>query len=295
MSHEGGDDGEIDAPIHQVSGEAVAQRPRRNALWQCGPRHGRTHDLADIVVADTPCEMLGTKERATPAVLEEVREQLAVHPIGDRKHARPIALGVANVELLALAHYIGNIQRTKLCRAQPTAVKQQDHEPVAPFLNAAARTGTNEPFGLFHGEEVRLVSLHPRMQVQPVEDVALGAAAAPGVLEESAQVARLLGERGLGSATLALRLEPAQVILERELPQRHLRTAGSECLRGTFERAAHIDHGARDLAADVAQVAEVPLDQWVERVHAASASVWRKPLIGWRAMASRRAGSAMCV
>ena len=56
------------------------------------------------------------------------------------------------------------------------------------------------------------------LQAEAIEHVAFGAATAPGVLEQSADVAEILGQAAFSAATLALGFEPMQIILQRKMP-----------------------------------------------------------------------------
>jgi len=72
MSHEGGDDREVDAAIHQMGGETVAQRARGDACAKPGTGGSSADHRADVLGRDPPHLDRGTKQGATLATLEQV-------------------------------------------------------------------------------------------------------------------------------------------------------------------------------------------------------------------------------
>src|SRR5438132_112494 len=77
---------------------------------------------------------------------------------------------------------------------------------------------SHQPLGLFQVEGLRFRTPQGMLQAEAIEHVAFGAATAPGVLEQSADVAEILGQAAFGAATLALGFKPMQIILQRKMP-----------------------------------------------------------------------------
>ena len=94
MAHQRGDDGEIDATIHQMRSEAVPQRAWRHVCRRRPARRdGAADNLADVALrAIAVLRLLGPKQRAALAVLQKIGEQLRVDRFRDRHGTRPIAL-----------------------------------------------------------------------------------------------------------------------------------------------------------------------------------------------------------
>ena len=103
------------------------------------------------------------------------------------------------------------------------------------------------------------------LEAEAIEHVAFAAAAAPGVLEQSAHVTEVLGQRGVGTAALALCLEPVKVVLAAERATRTPRRTERRAM-ARRKRAAHVDDRARGLASDLVEVAQIALDQRIQAV-----------------------------
>ncbi len=109
MSHEGGNNGELDAAIHQVCSEAVAQclsghgcrRPARAAAarrWRRHPCRGCGVLLYRYETARRACRARGGSQ------------QLCIERRRDRDDPRPIALGLDDHEFLTLADDVCHVQ-----------------------------------------------------------------------------------------------------------------------------------------------------------------------------------------
>src|SRR6266513_1993584 len=93
------------------------------------------------------------------------------------------------------------------------------------------------------------------LHTDPIEHVALGTTTAPSVLEQAAHVAEVLRQAAVGATELPLFLKPVQVVLKPEAPEIHARPHTIKpCDRAT-QRAAHVDDGARGLAAHLVEIA----------------------------------------
>src|SRR5208282_5787753 len=91
MSHQRGNNGEIDAAIHQVRRETVPQCAGRDAGSQTSARRSYGHDLAYVVNSQPPFTSAGSKQRPAFSVLQQISEQLCVECFRDRNRAWSIA------------------------------------------------------------------------------------------------------------------------------------------------------------------------------------------------------------
>ena len=111
-----------------------------------------------------------------------------------------------------------NVERAQFAGAQPAAIQQQDNQSIASCCGPGRGGRLHQPLGLFQVESLRFRTPQGMLQAEAIEHVAFGAATAPGVLEQSADVAEILGQAAFSAATLALGFEPMQIILQRKMP-----------------------------------------------------------------------------
>ncbi len=161
---------------------------------------------------------------------------------------------------MAFAVDVGHVQGAQLAGAQAATIKQQHDQAVPAGGRAGAGRGLDEALGLLEGQGLGRSLLRCVLQTEAVEHVALGAAAAPGVVQQAAEVAQVLGQAGVRPAPLPLGLEPVQVVLQAEAPEIHAGTPVREAGHCPAQRATDIDDGAWGFAADLVQVDEVALD-----------------------------------
>src|SRR5512146_3262860 len=100
------------------------------------------------------------------------------------------------------------------------------------------------------------------LECEPIEHVALAAAAAPGIIKKAAQMAQILGQACLRAASLAFSFQPAQVVFQLQVPERRICAQAAQC---TTQCTAHVDDRSRSLASDLVEIAEVPLDKRIHR------------------------------
>src|SRR5690349_11600034 len=121
MAHQRSNDREVDATVHQVRGESVAQRPGGNAGSQSGAYCSSADDLTNVLGRDSAVLHASAKQRPALAMIEQVGQQLGVDRARDRDGAGPVILGLADDELLALAIDVADVQGTELAGAQAAA------------------------------------------------------------------------------------------------------------------------------------------------------------------------------
>jgi len=202
---------QVNAAIHEMSREAVAERTRRDAGPKARAARDRRDDLAHVLRgAMRRREEARPKERAALAVLKETRGARCRVPRGSGSSAWPIALALLHHELVAFAVDVGGVQRAELARAKTATVEQQDDETIPPRAQTGRGGGAHQMLGLLEVKELRHRTANGVLQAEPVEHVAFGATAAPGVIEQAPDVTQVLARHESVRPELTL-LFPASV------------------------------------------------------------------------------------
>ncbi len=105
-----------------------------------------------------------------------------------------IGLGLLHSDLVAFAVDVGDVERAQLAGSKAAAIQHQHHQPIAPIERAAGHGCLHELLGFLEGQVLGGRASQRVLQTEPIEHVALGATAAPGVLEQAAQMTQVLGE-----------------------------------------------------------------------------------------------------
>src|ERR1700680_199622 len=200
---------------------------------------------------------------------------------------------------MALTVDIRDIKRAQLVGTQPATIKQQNDQAITPRRRSRGGHGLHEPLGLLQVERLRHRAPQRMLQTKSIEHVALSAAAAPGVFKQSSHVTEILRQAAFGRTAPPLGFQPMQIIFQLEVPQLNAGTPSLKPSNRAAQRATHVHNRARRLASNFIQVTEVSLDQRIHRggirfIHALTPCCSNQSLMGWRVIAARRCGSAMC-
>lgn len=152
MSHQRGDDGQIDATIHQVRGKTVPQGAWGNVVSQSRTRCSGRDNLANIVAPQASLMNAGAKQRPAFSVLQQISQQLGVQRLGDGNGSRAIPFGPEDQQFLAFAVHMCDIERTQFARAQPATIQQQYDQAIASGGGPRSGGGFDQPLGFFQVE-----------------------------------------------------------------------------------------------------------------------------------------------
>jgi hypothetical protein len=99
------------------------------------------------------------------------------------------------------------------------------------------------------------------LEAKPIKHVALGATAAPCVLEKPSHMTQVLRQAAVGASELTLLFHPMKIILKAKAPEID---AGSDALKSRddfADRASNVYDRLRGLASDLVYAAQVSFDQ----------------------------------
>ena len=110
MAHQRSNDGDVDAPIHQVSCERVSQRTRCHVVRQAGTTGSGANDLTNVIHSKATLADVGSEQRAALTVVQKIGEQLGVYRFRDRNDTRPISLGFQHQQFVPFAVHVRYIE-----------------------------------------------------------------------------------------------------------------------------------------------------------------------------------------
>jgi hypothetical protein len=117
MSHQGGNDGKIDAAIHQMRSEAMSQRSGCDVGGQISSCCSGADNRAYVLYAQSPFTNVRPEQWAAFSALQQIGKQFREDGLWNRNRARPFALRCQDQEFVALTIYMRHVKRAQFVRA----------------------------------------------------------------------------------------------------------------------------------------------------------------------------------
>jgi hypothetical protein len=117
MSHQGGNDGKIDAAIHQMRSEAVPQRSRCDVGRQISSGCSGAHNLAYVIYSESTFTNVRPEQWTAFSALQQIGKQFREDGLWNGNRARPVALRCQDQQFVALTIYMRYVKRAQFVRA----------------------------------------------------------------------------------------------------------------------------------------------------------------------------------